>query len=134
MISYLLDTNAVIALIGRKSDELVKRIFNSPPNSIALSSIVVYELYFGAHKSVKVQYNLETLRFLLADFPIIEFDQQDAFIAGEVRAILERKGTPIGPYDILIAGQAKARNLTLVTNNIDEFIRVENLQVEDWQR
>jgi len=133
MISYLLDTNAVIALIGRKSDELIKRIFHSPPNSIALSSIVVYELYFGAHKSVKIQYNLETLRLLLADFPIMEFDQQDAFIAGEIRAVLERKGTPIGPYDILIAGQAKARNLTLVTNNIGEFSRVENLQVEDWQ-
>jgi len=133
MISYLLDTNAVIALIGRKSDMLTKRIFHSPPNSIALSSIVVYELYFGAHKSVKIQYNLETLRFLLADFPIIEFDQQDAFIAGEIRADLERKGTPIGPYDVLIAGQAKARNLTLVTNNIGEFSRVENLQVEDWQ-
>jgi len=133
MVSYLLDTNAVIALIGRKSDVLIKRIFHSPPNSIALSSIVVYELYFGAHKSVKIQYNLETLRLLLADFPIIEFDQQDAFIAGEIRAVLERKGTPIGPYDILIAGQAKARNLTLITNNIGEFSRVENLQVEDWQ-
>jgi len=68
MISYLLDTNAVIALIGRKSDVLINRIFHSPPNSIALSSIVVYELYFGAHKSVKIQYNLETLRLLLADF------------------------------------------------------------------
>jgi len=133
MISYLLDTNAVIALIGRKSDALVDRILRRPPNSIALSSIVLYELYFGAHKSAKIQYNLETLRLFLVDFPVMEFDQQDAFIAGEIRSVLERKGTPIGPYDILIAGQAKARNLTLVTNNIGEFSRVENLQVEDWQ-
>jgi len=133
MISYLLDTNAIIALIGRKSQALVDHIVRRPPNSIALSSIVLYELYFGAHKSAKIQYNLETLRLLLVDFPVMEFDQQDAFIAGEIRADLERKGTPIGAYDILIAGQAKARNLTLVTNNVGEFSRVENLQIEDWQ-
>jgi len=132
MISYSLDTNAVIALIGRKSDILINRILRSPPNSIALSSIVVYELYFGAHKSAKIQYNLETLRLLLADFPIMEFDQQDAFAAGEIRAVLERKGTPIGSYDILIAGQAKARDLTLITNNVGEFSRVDGLRVEDW--
>jgi len=132
MISYLLDTNAIIALIGRKSQTLVDRIFRRPPNSIALSSIVLYELYFGAHKSAKIQYNLETLRLLLVDFPVMEFDQQDAFIAGEIRAVLERNGTPIGSYDILIAGQAKARNLTLVTNNMREFCRVSDLIVEDW--
>lgn len=68
----------------------------------------------------------------MADFPILDFDQNDAFVAGEIRAALAAKGTPIGPYDVLIAGQAKARGLTLVTNNVGEFNRVENLQVEDW--
>jgi len=132
MIFHLLDTNAVIALIGRKSTKLVDRVLRSPANSIALSSIVVYELYCGACKSTRIQYNLETLRLLFTDFRIIDFEQQDAFVAGEIRAFLEKKGTPIGSYDVLIAGQAKARNLTLVTNNVDEFSRVEGLRMEDW--
>lgn len=68
----------------------------------------------------------------MADFSILDFDQNDAFVAGEIRAALAAKGTPIGPYDVLIAGQAKARGLTLVTNNVGEFNRVENLHVEDW--
>ena len=132
MISHLLDTNAVIALIGRKSDRLVSRVLHSPQGSLGLPSVVAYELYFGAQKSAKVQHNLETLRLLMADFSILDFDQNDAFVAGEIRAALAAKGTPIGPYDVLIAGQAKARGLTLVTNNVGEFNRVENLQVEDW--
>ena len=65
-------------------------------------------------------------------FPVLEFDQEDARQAGEIRAHLASKGTPIGPYDVLIAGQAKARNLTLVTHNTTEFQRVEGLRVEDW--
>jgi tRNA(fMet)-specific endonuclease VapC len=132
LISYLFDTNTVIALIGRKSDRLVSRILGSPQGSIGVSSIVVYELYFGAQKSAKVKHNLETLRLLLEDLPTIEFDRSDAFFAGEVRAFLAAKGTPIGPYDVLIAGQAKARDLTLVTSNVGEFERVEGLRVEDW--
>ncbi|MBW9064640.1 type II toxin-antitoxin system VapC family toxin [Rhizobium herbae] len=134
MISHLLDTNAVIALIGRKSDALISRVLQSPQGSIGLPSVVAYELYFGAQKSAKVQHNLETLRLLMADFPIADFDQNDAFVAGEIRAALAAKGTPIGPYDVLIAGQAKARRLTLVTNNVGEFHRVENLRLEDWSQ
>jgi tRNA(fMet)-specific endonuclease VapC len=132
VISHILDTNAVIALIGRKSDALVTRVLHSPQGIIGLPSVVAYELYFGAQKSAKAQHNLETLRLLIADFPILDFDRNDAFVAGEIRAALAAKGTPIGPYDVLIAGQAKARGLTLVTNNVGEFNRVENLRVEDW--
>lgn len=132
MISHLLDTNAVIALIGRRSDVLVKRVLKSVEGTIGLPSIVTHELYFGAHKSAKVQHNLETLRLLFANFPVLEFDQRDAFTAGEIRALLAAKGTPIGPYDVLIAGQARARGLVLVTNNIGEFDRVDGLRVEDW--
>ena len=132
MISHLLDTNAVIALIGRRSDMLVNRVLESVDGTIGLPSIVTHELYFGAHKSAKVQHNLETLRLLFADFPILQFDQRDAFTAGEIRAALAAKGTPIGPYDVLIAGQAKARGLLLVTNNVGEFNRVDGLRVEDW--
>jgi tRNA(fMet)-specific endonuclease VapC len=94
--------------------------------------IVVHELYFGAHKSAKIQHNLETFRLLFADFPILDFDLRDAYFAGEIRAALATHGTPIGPYDVLIAGQAKARELVIITNNIREFARVEALRAEDW--
>lgn len=134
MISHLLDTNAVITLIGRRSDILVSRVLGSVPGTIGLSSIVAHELYFGAHKSAKIEHNLETLRLLLADFPVLDFDQRDAYVAGNIRAALAAKGTPIGPYDALIAGQAKARNLVVVTNNTGEFARVDGLRLEDWTR
>ena len=97
-----------------------------------MSSVVAHELWFGAYRSQRVEYNLETLRLLFADLPILDFDPEDARVAGEIRADLARKGTPIGPYDLLIAGQAKARELTLVTNNTGEFARVSGLDVADW--
>ncbi|WP_234967790.1 PIN domain-containing protein [Pontibaca methylaminivorans] len=74
----------------------------------------------------------KTLRLLFADLPIIDFDREDARVAGEIRADLARQDTPIGRYDVLIAGQAKARGLILVTNNTGEFERVDGLKVEDW--
>lgn len=132
MITHLIDTNAVIALIGRKSDTLLARVMDSDEGSIGLSSIVMHELYYGAYKSAKASYNLETLRLFMADFPSVGFEQEDALAAGEIRAALAAKGTPIGPHDVLIAAQAKARDLVLVTNNVGEFRRVEGLRVEDW--
>ncbi|HBT67986.1 MAG TPA: VapC toxin family PIN domain ribonuclease [Agrobacterium sp.] len=134
MIRYILDTNAVIALIGRKSDRLVRRIFDSEPGSLAVSSVVVHELYYGAYKSSRVEHNLETLRLLLADFAVLDIDQNDAVVSGAIRASLAMRGAPIGPYDVLIAGQAKARNLVLATNNFKEFERVDGLSIEDWTK
>ena len=132
MIRYVLDTNAVIALVGARSPALLERAQASVPGSLAVSSVVAHELWFGAYRSQRVEYNLETLRLLFADLPILDFDPEDARVAGEIRADLARKGTPIGPYDLLIAGQAKARELTLVTNNTGEFARVSGLDVADW--
>jgi tRNA(fMet)-specific endonuclease VapC len=132
VITRLLDTNAVIALLGRKSEPLAERIMESDEGSIGISTIVAYELYFGAYKSAKVSFNLETLRLIMADFPLVGFEREDAQLSGEIRADLAAKGTPIGPYDVLIAGQAKARDLILVTNNVAEFFRVDGLRVEDW--
>jgi tRNA(fMet)-specific endonuclease VapC len=129
---YLLDTNAVIMLIGRKSEALIGRILAAEPGTIAVSSVVVHELFYGAYKSSRVAHNLETLRLLLADFNVFELDHDDAVASGMIRAALAAEGTPIGPYDVLIAGQAKARNLTLITNNLKEFERVDGLVVEDW--
>lgn len=128
----LLDTNAVIELVARRSDALLRRVEAAKPGSLAVSSVVAHELYYGAFRSEKIAFNLETLRLLFTDLAIIDFDREDARVAGEIRAELKRRGTPIGPYDTLIAGQAKARGLALVTNNTGEFSRVEGLQIEDW--
>ena len=132
MIDYLLDTNAIIALLTQRSDRLLARIRALQPGQIGLSAVVVHELYFGAYKSQKIDFNLETIRRLLADLVVLELDREDARAAGEIRAALARKGTPIGPYDVLIAGQAVARKLTLVTNNPAEFSSVDTLRLEDW--
>lgn len=128
----MLDTNAVISLVARRSAALLERIESTDPGSLAVSSITAHELYYGAYRSQKVEFNLETLRLLFADLTILDLDREDARIAGEIRADLARKGTPIGPYDLLIAGQAKARGWTLVTNNTGEFARVADLRTEDW--
>ncbi|PDT34606.1 VapC toxin family PIN domain ribonuclease [Rhizobium sp. M10] len=132
MITHLIDTNAVIALIGRKSEALLKRVVDSDEGSIGLSTIVMHELYYGAYKSAKISYNLETLRLFMADFPAVGFEREDALASGEIRAALAAKGTPIGPYEVLIAAQAKTRDLVLITNNVGEFRRVDGLDVEDW--
>ncbi|MBL8578680.1 MAG: type II toxin-antitoxin system VapC family toxin [Mesorhizobium sp.] len=132
MIEYLLDTNTVIALVGGKSGVALERLDRIEPGAVGVSSVVAHELYFGAYKSQKVAHNLETLRLLFTDLVIVDFDQGDAHAAGEIRADLARNGTPIGPYDVLIAGQARHRSATLVTNNLGEFRRVANLRLEDW--
>ena len=129
---FLLDTNAVIALIGGKAAVLTERVLACNEGDIGLPSIVVSELYFGAYKSSRIAQNLETLRLLFEDLAVLEFSREDARTAGEVRADLALRGTPIGPYDALIAGQAKARALTLITNNVREFGRVAGLRVQDW--
>ena len=132
MTVWSLDTNAVIALVTRRSDNLMRRVEAAERGSLAVSSVVAHELYYGAYRSRKVAFNLETLRLLFADIEILELDREDARVAGEIRATLARLGTPIGPYDVLIAGQARARGLTLVTNNTDEFARVADLRIDDW--
>ena len=129
---FLLDTNAVIALLGRKSQALIDRVLDCSEGEIAIPAVVSHELYFGAYKSQKVSFNLETIRLLLRDFVVLPFDEEDSRQAGEVRAELKKAGIPIGPYDVLIAGQAKARDLILVSNNIREFERVSGLRLEDW--
>ena len=129
---YLFDTNVVISLLTRKSDALIERVLICDEGEIGIPAIVSHELYFGAYKSQKVSFNLETIRLLLKDFVVLPFDEEDSRQAGEVRAKLKNLGTPIGPYDVLIAGQAKARDLILVSNNVREFERVSDLRLEDW--
>ncbi len=127
---YLLDTNAVIALL-KGSPRLSARVRSRTPQDFALPAVVAHELFFGAYKSQRAARNLAQVEGL--QFEVLDFDKEDARKAGEIRAALARAGTPIGPYDVLIAGQAKARDLTLISHDIAEFSRIEGLQVEDWE-
>ena len=127
---YLLDSNACIALLNNTSATLLTRIRRHAPSQIGLSAIVTYELYYGACKSRRTSRNLELVDRLA--FEVVPFDASDARVAGAVRSELEAAGRPIGPYDLLIAGQARARGLTLVTANSREFLRVKGLDCEDW--
>ena len=128
---YLLDANVVIGLLNDATSKLARRVRRERTGDIAISAIVVHELFYGAFKSARASQNVAVVDAL--QFTVLEFDKEDARHAGEVRALLASRGTPIGPYDVLIAGQAKARNLTLVTRNTDEFGRVPGLRLADWQ-
>lgn len=128
---YLLDANAVIALLNDSKSRLARRVRRHQPGDIGICSIVIHELYYGAFKSQRTARNVALVDSL--QFEVLEFDQEDAKQAGEVRALLALRGSPIGPYDLLIAGQARARGLILVTRNTAEFARVPNLRIEDWE-
>jgi tRNA(fMet)-specific endonuclease VapC len=129
---YLLDTNAVIALLNDTTSNTARRARRERPSDVGISAIVAHELFYGAFKSRRTTQNIALVDAL--QFGVIAFDKEDARQSGEVRALLAGQGTPIGPYDVLIAGQAKARNMVLVTRNTQEFGRVPGLQLEDWQR
>lgn len=129
---YLLDTNAIIALLDDTTSPIARRVRRHEPRDFGVSAVVVHELYYGAFKSQRVEPNVARVDAL--QFSVLEFDEEDARQAGQIRAQLASKGTPIGPYDVLIAGQARARELTLVTHNTSEFQRVPGLKVEDWKR
>jgi tRNA(fMet)-specific endonuclease VapC len=134
-VNFLLDTNACIALINGTPRKVRTKFINAvgTGGSLATSSIVVHELWYGVAKSSRVAQNARALAaFLSRDVAILDFSEKDAQAAGEIRAELERRGKRIGEYDTLIAGQAFARNLILVTANTKEFGRVKGLVVEDW--
>jgi tRNA(fMet)-specific endonuclease VapC len=134
-VTYLLDANAVIALLKNQPAEVRGRLRHalSRGDAIAVSSIVLYELWYGVARSGRRRENAERLRiFLSGNIEIIAFDDEDAMTAGDLRAVLEAAGTPIGPYDLLIAAQALRSGATLVTANVSEFARVRGLVWQDW--
>lgn len=126
---YLPDTNILIHSMARDGAPLRRRI-RIHEGEVGLSTVVLHELYFGAFRSDARRDQLERVERLSLE--VLSFDRDDARAAGVIRADLRRKGTPIGPYDVLIAGQARARGLTVVTRNVGEFGRVEGLKVEAW--
>lgn len=127
---FLLDTNVVIALL-KGYPACLDRLRRYQPGDFGLPAIVAHELFFGAYRSRRTADNLARVDAL--QFEVLDFDREDARSAGAVRATLAAAGTPIGPYDVLIAGQAMARGLTLVTHNRREFQRIEGLRLEDWE-
>jgi tRNA(fMet)-specific endonuclease VapC len=129
--AYLLDTNAVIVLLNDTTSKTALRARRESPGDVAISVIVIHELYYGAFRSRRAAQNAALIDAL--QFVVLDFDKEDARQAGEVRALLASRGTPIGAYDVLIAGQAVERNLILVTHNTREFRRVPGLRLEDWQ-
>jgi tRNA(fMet)-specific endonuclease VapC len=137
VIEYSLDTNACIALINGSSVTVRSRLQRAlGEGAVAcVSSVVLHELWYGVAKSARRDHNTERVQmFLSGPVEILSFDEADARAAGEVRAVLESAGQPIGAYDALIAGQAVRRGLTLVTANTREFERVDGLMWEDWAR
>lgn len=127
---FLLDSNAMIELLNSPVGPLARRVRRHRPADIGLSSIVAFELYYGAHNSLRQVENLARLDKLRLE--VLAFDLEDARHAGEVRSLLKTAGTPIGAYDTLIAGQARARGLMLISHNLREFRRVPGLRVESW--
>jgi tRNA(fMet)-specific endonuclease VapC len=130
-----LDTNAVIVALNNRTSPVRARIdaairLNHP---LAVSSIVLFELWYGAAKSARPDRNAQRIAdFLAGPIDVLAFDPADAEEAGSIRAALERAGTPIGPYDLLVAAQARRREALLVTANEREFARVPRLKFEDW--
>jgi tRNA(fMet)-specific endonuclease VapC len=129
-VKFLLDTNAVIAL-GEGRGGLEEQMWQYRPEDFGLPAVVVYELYYGACNSRRAAENLARVETL--PFRVLEFDRQDARAASQIRLQLERLGESIGSHGLLIAGQAVARDLTLVTHNVGEFQRVPGLRLLDWE-
>ncbi len=129
---YLLDTNICIALLNGSSPAARERLGRCETGEVGVPAPAAYELYYGAFKSRRSRQNLALLD--RAGFEVLAFDLEDARVAGRVRSDLEAVGQTIGPYDLLIAGQALARGLVLVTAKRREFERVAGLTCEDWTR
>jgi tRNA(fMet)-specific endonuclease VapC len=136
-VSYLLDTNACIALMNGAPAAVRSRFEKAIRGDfkVYISSIVAFELWYGIAKSARVETNTRRLETLLSSLIItLPFENEDSRAAGTIRAALEAAGKPIGAFDYLIAGQALARQLTLVTANVSEFSRVKGLTWQDWAK
>jgi tRNA(fMet)-specific endonuclease VapC len=126
----LLDTNAVTALV-KKDPGFWQHLRLHASRDIVLSAIVAHEMFYGAYRGTRTERTLRQIDDL--PFACLDFTVEDARRAGAVRAALAAAGTPIGPYDVLIAGQALARGLVLVSRTLREFVRVPGLAVENWE-
>ena len=131
MLQYLLDTNIVIYTIKNRPAE-VRAQFMLHEGRMAISSVTLGELVFGAERSSQPQKNLNDVESLVARLEVLPFDDLAAYHFGQIRGDLYDRGRPIGPYDMMIAGHARSRGLILVSNNLAEFERVQGLRIENW--
>ena len=132
MKNIMLDTNICIYIIKNKPKSVMNRFQEYDIGDISLSSITVSELYYGAYKSEYIEKNLLALEHFLQPFNIVDYDLKASIEYGQIRASLEKKGNIIGGLDMQIAAHAKSLNMTLVTNNTKEFIRVNDLIIDNW--
>jgi len=131
MLKYMLDTNIIIYIMKNRPKQ-VKKQFKQHKGQICISSVTLGELVFGAEHSQQVERNLADIESMITRLEVLPFDNKAAYHFGQIRAALYSIGQPIGPYDMMIAGQARAVALILVTNNVKEFERVPGLQIENW--
>ena len=129
---YMLDTNICIYAIKHKPEKVIRELKRHDPSDVCISSVTYAELVHGIEKSAFVERNRLALSMLLANIEILDFDVYAADCYGKIRADLEKKGTPIGPLDTMIAGHALSLGYTVVTNNVREFQRVSDLLIENW--
>lgn len=128
---YMLDTNICIALL-RNRDQTIKPRLASHATEIAISSVVLHELLFGAERSARPVENRIAVDDFASRMEVLPFDNGAAAHAAEIRASLAARGATIGSYDVLIAGHARSRGLSVVTANMREFVRVDGLRCENW--
>ena len=131
MLQYMLDTNICIYVIKNYPSGLRAR-FNTLAEQLCISSITLAELYYGAEKSARPLDNLQTVERFCARLEVLAFSVRAAAHFGQIRADLERAGTPVGPLDMQIGAHARAEGLTVVTNNTREFKRLPGVLVQDW--
>ena len=131
MLKYMLDTNIVIYVIKRRPVEVLE-VFNRHAGQMCISSITLAELLHGAEKSTRVEQNLHQVEDFVSRLEVLTYGSKSAGHYGDIRADLERKGTTIGVNDLHIAGHARSEGLTLVSNNLREFERVDGLLMENW--
>lgn len=132
MSQYLLDSNICIYIINKRPESVYKKFKKVKLENISISSITDFELRYGVEKSQRSEKNFQILEDFLSYLNIVPFDGSASMIAASLRNRLENKGEMIGPYDILIASQAIAKDLVLVTNNEKEFKRIKELKIENW--
>ena len=131
MLKYLLDTNIVIYVLKRRPKEVLE-VFNINASRMAISSITLSELLYGAEKSQNIDKNLEAIEEFISHLDVLPYDAKASQHYGQIKAALEKKGEIIGENDIHIAAHAISQGLILVTNNLREFKRVPNLAFENW--
>ena len=130
--TYMLDTNICIYVMKNKPERVLKRFEKEINYGICISSITLAELEYGMKHSSNPAKNERALLKFLLPLRILSFESSAASAYGEIRAYLQKQGTPIGPLDMLIAGHARSKELILVTNNVREFARVPELKWENW--